>query len=341
MKKRSTGIVILISAVCILVATAFAAAHFAKKDYAVLVNGSPVYGEEFQMMLKEHTISYETRLRENHGIPPEQSVRDYLGEEEYRRLMFEENVKLMTSLRVEQELGREYGIMDEFTYPSFLSDLEAENKSRADKIAKGEPVYGLQRFSPEQYYSYLMSNLRQQLLRELPDELLGVSGADVDAYYRGLKTYSGADGETMHYTLYDVTAAQALPAETQSQLYGVIAATMVEKTYLEIAASGSTYPPEKRAFTPNELRNFVRQDFSGEFLLGLATDEVCGPFPLGDFIYMAQYNGFEKAESLQEGDRAGFENTLREEAYEILIAQKATEATVKANQNAIIKEEET
>lgn len=343
MKKTGVKIAAFISTLCMLSAAAIAVAHLAEKDYIVEVNGSPVLAEEFQMLLKEHTIPYEMQLRELYGIPPERTVLEYLGgdQEEYRRLMCEENIKAITALRVEQALAQEYGLIPEFTYKRFLADLEEENRSRAEKLAAGEVVYGLQRFSVEQYYSYFMSNLRQELLRTLPDGLLGVSGERVDAYYRSLKTYAGVDGETIYYTLYDVTAAQALPAETQEGLCREIAETMAAGTYLDVETGGVACSPEKRTFTPDELRNFVRQDFNAEFLLGLAQGEICGPFSLGDHVYIAQYNGFDKAETLQDNDRDRFGNTLRKEAYGDLIAQKTEQANVKVNQKSMIEEEET
>lgn len=342
MKQRRAVVGVLIGVVLTLSAIVLAAGSAAPKDTAVVrVNGSPVFEEEFLMLLRQNQTQYENRLREEYGIPGGQSVLEYLDgdESEYRRLLFEQNVAFVTSCRVEQALAQEYGLVQEFTYQGFLDALEAENKNRADKIAKGEAVYGLQSFSPEQYYSYYMSNLAQLLRRELPQESLPVSDADVIAYYEGLEGGTGADGEVTRYTLYDVSAAQNLPTETQNSLYYNIEATLADKTYLSVAVGGETYSAQRKEFNSNQLREFIRQDFSAEFLLGLSTDEICGPFPLGDHWYIAQYNGVEKAETLQDNDMAVFESILRKEAYESLIAQEAAKAEVKVNPKAIIEEE--
>lgn len=339
--KVAVPIGLLVLCVAIVLLVGAGARKGDLKDEALIINGSPVFEEEFFLLLRENTIQYENQLREDHKIPGGQSVRAYFDgdETEYRRLLLEENIAHLTELRVEQALAKEYGVASEFTYAAFLEELDTENRRRADSIAKGEPVYGLQSFSPEQYYSYKMSNLRTQLLRALPDKLLAVTDEEVLAYYKGLEGYAHLEGERIYYTLYDVTGAATLPPETQERLYSEIQATLTEKTNKEISVGSDVYRPEKQVFTPNELRNFVKQSFDGEFLLSLATDEVSEVFTLGGSDYIAQYNGFDKAETLADNEKGVFRAQLQERAYENLIAQKAEQADVQVNQAKIMKEE--
>lgn len=299
------------------------------------VDGNPVFEDEFLMLLRQNETQYENRLREEYAIPSGQSVLEYLNgdESEYRRLLFEQNVAFVTSCRVEQALAKEYGLAPEFTYQGFLDALEAENKNRADKIAKGEAVYGLQSFLPEQYYSYKMSNLTTAVIEALPEKLLAVTDEEMAAYYNGMDSFANIDGETITYTMYDVTAAADLSAEAQSVLYGDVMEALTEGTCADITAENATYRAERRDFTPRELRDFVRQSFDGEILLSLSEHEILGPIGLGERQYIAQYNGFERAKTIAPDDEAVFTRALREEAYQKLVAEKATQANVKVNQS--------
>lgn len=340
MKKRGVKVGVSIGLVLALSVIALIVGFSAPKDTAVArINGSPVFKEEFLMLLRQNEMQYENQLREEYSIPGEQSVLAYLGgnEAEYHGLMFEQNFAYITSCRMEQALAQEYGLASEFTYQSFLDTLEAENQSRAEKIAKGEVVYGLQRFSAEQYYSYLMSNVRQALLRTLPDEMLGVTDEEIVVYYNDLKGFAHLAGERIYYTLYDVTDAEAFTPTAQDALYSEIRTALIAKTYGEVSVEGRVFPPEKRGMTASQLRDFIGQSFDAEFLLTLAVDEVTEVFSLGGQNYIAQYNGFEKAETLADNEKDVFRAQLEETAYENLIAERVAQADVRINQKAIDK----
>lgn len=68
------------------------------------------------------------------------------GETEYQHLLTEKNVEHMTEVRVKQRLAIEYGVIEDFSWEWLLQQMEDENKDRMEKIAAGEPVYGLREF---------------------------------------------------------------------------------------------------------------------------------------------------------------------------------------------------
>ncbi|MEG2053778.1 MAG: hypothetical protein RR052_02445, partial [Oscillospiraceae bacterium] len=176
--------------------------------------------------------------------------------------MFAENVRQITQYRIEQVMAKNENVINtDFTYERFLNGLKAENDARAEKLAKGEVVYGVQSFSKEMYYSYFMSNLKQGLIQTLSDESLGITDEGVITYYENLGEYSGVSGEKMKYIMYDVTSAQDLPLADLEKLYGDISAQLAGRNYNSVVANGITYTAENKNFSPAELRDFVKAGY--------------------------------------------------------------------------------
>lgn len=334
MKKRSAKIALLLLTVCVLALAVFLGVRTMTRDYVIQVNGSPVLEEEFEMLLAENTQQYEGELRVEYQIPPEQSVEDFLGGEVYREQMARHHIQYVAALRVEQELARECGIIETFTYEKLLKTVEMENQTRGDKIAKGEVVYGLQSFSVPQYYSYFMSNLESELLRALQNRL-PVTAEDVEAYYEGMDSYANVTGEIITYTLYDTTQAQVLPEESQQKLFDQLAGELAAGTDREITAEGTAYRAQRRDFTPRELRDFIRQGFQENALGGMKIGEVSEPFSLGGVWYLARYDGFARTEKLEDNDRDVLEHTLRQRKYDALIKQETARADIVLNNSRL------
>ncbi|MEG2455508.1 MAG: hypothetical protein RSC08_04560 [Oscillospiraceae bacterium] len=286
--------------ICTLVAAVTVSVLTRPKDYVLAVDGSPVYPAEFQLILEETAGDREAAIDR------------------------------LTTLRVTQALGTEVGVLPEpFTYEKLLTTMERENDKRAEQLENNQVVYGVQRFTPDLYYTYFMDKLTQALMEALSQSLLTITSQQVEDYYRAMPSYANVTGETIAYTLYDITAAQALSAQDYEGLCAQVRAQLAAGTYEDVTAAGVTYQAERRDFTPMTLRDFVKQSAQSEFLVGLDIGEVVGPFTLGGKTYLGQYNGFEKAAVLQENDRAVLENTLRTKAFGALIAQRAAAAEVR------------
>ncbi|TYB55957.1 hypothetical protein FXF51_44870 [Nonomuraea sp. PA05] len=96
-------------------------------------------------------------------------------------------------------LAQEQGLIDSPDHDAFLAALDAENARRADAVTKGEVVYGLAEFSPEQYYSHHLTELTTALKQRLAPELAVTDAevrrafdADRDAWSANATTYTYA-----------------------------------------------------------------------------------------------------------------------------------------------------
>ncbi|GAA2500228.1 hypothetical protein [Winogradskya humida] len=97
-------------------------------------------------------------------------------------------------------LAQEQGLTDSVDYDDFLDEVERENKRRADAIAKGETVYGVTDFSPEEYYTHRLAELRTGLEKKLGDGPLLITDAEVRQKFEASKADWSANATTYAYT---------------------------------------------------------------------------------------------------------------------------------------------
>ncbi|WP_433510492.1 hypothetical protein ACQP2T_42420 [Nonomuraea sp. CA-143628] len=99
-------------------------------------------------------------------------------------------------------LANEEGLIGSVDHADFLGELAAENRRRADAIAKGEVVYGLAEFSPEEYYSHRLTELTTALKQRLgtkSDGPLKVTDADVRSAFDADRDAWSANATTYTY----------------------------------------------------------------------------------------------------------------------------------------------
>ncbi|MEU0073302.1 peptidyl-prolyl cis-trans isomerase [Streptomyces sp. NPDC006332] len=79
-------------------------------------------------------------------------------------------------------LAKQQGLVSSVDYSGFLAELAKENQSRAHAIATGQTVYGVAKFSPEEYYTHRLTELTTSLQERLSagaHDPLQVTDADV------------------------------------------------------------------------------------------------------------------------------------------------------------------
>lgn len=131
-----------------------------------------------------------------HGTTPNAYLREYALEE-------------LTRYKVEQQLAVSYGMIEkkDTSYSMFLQQLAKENRSRADKIARGEVVYGVRKYTESTYFSYLYSNMQLQLQEKMSEEgePLFVSDAELKKWYDLNKEKRFSCADTIVLDSYSVT----------------------------------------------------------------------------------------------------------------------------------------
>jgi hypothetical protein len=152
------------------------------------VNNDPIYVDEFREKLLIQRIPVEQYFREKYGV----AVNGDFWESSYdggnplkkaKEMALNEYVKI----KVEQELGRDKGLVEDISYPAFLKQLEQENKRRKKAVENNEVIYGPIEFQKNVYYEYLRSNLEIKLKEVLESKEIQFTEEDLMKYYEQAK----------------------------------------------------------------------------------------------------------------------------------------------------------
>lgn len=134
------------------------------------VDGTPVTLEEFKVRLPEQRAEIMTYFQQAYGCDP--GGTDFWstpcgGETPIARLKAV-TLRLLIEDRVRELAANKAGIPVAIGYDAFLKEWEAENRTRADRLAAGQVIYGPREYSEPAYYRYVVSStilgLKQWLL---------------------------------------------------------------------------------------------------------------------------------------------------------------------------------
>jgi|GEM_PF-1853316 len=151
-------------------------------------------------------------------------------------------------------------LIDETDFSSIVRRMEQDNRSRAAASARGEVVYGLQRFTLASYYPHLMTALRTGVKRELSQregDPLHLPREEVEAYFDAHRSEWSVNGTSYRVTRLLIPAAQADKAAVLAE-----ASRMVEDGS-ELAALQSRYAGaelSEQTLAPSQVANLNAYD---------------------------------------------------------------------------------
>ncbi|MER5214925.1 peptidyl-prolyl cis-trans isomerase [Streptomyces sp. NPDC002838] len=99
-------------------------------------------------------------------------------------------------------LAKEQGLVDSVDHADFLAELAQENEARAKAIAAGRTVYGVARFSPEEFYTHRLTELTTSLKKRLSADAgapLHVTDAEVRREFDADRDAWSANATTYKY----------------------------------------------------------------------------------------------------------------------------------------------
>lgn len=152
------------------------------------VNGLPVMLGEFMLFYPEHrarAYAYFGGGRETvsdadfwtaeflDGTPIDKSIRDTITQ--------------VARFKVERAQMARFGIAIDSDFTAFTAALEAENKSRAQYVAAGRPIYGPQQYDAKTYYVYLQTHRSTQLKEALSAGPLVVTPFEISRYRKSIR----------------------------------------------------------------------------------------------------------------------------------------------------------
>ncbi|MEV0616800.1 hypothetical protein AB0I81_26015 [Nonomuraea sp. NPDC050404] len=167
------------------------------------LDGHPVTSDELLFHMRRLAPQVQNELRNQYHLTGAIDWNAKAGDRTALRRLSARALDEIRRDRTTLLLAQEEGLIAAADHASFLAELDAENERRADAAAKGEVVYGLKEFTPEQYYSHrqteLTTALKQRLskqaggpLRVTDAEVRQAFDADREAWSANATTYTYA-----------------------------------------------------------------------------------------------------------------------------------------------------
>ncbi|WP_188196550.1 hypothetical protein [Nonomuraea sp. SYSU D8015] len=206
----------VLTALAALVVTGVALTH--RTDAVASIDGHAVTRDELLFHMRRLEPRIQNELRNQQG-PVARTGRTALQRLAGRAL--DEIRRDKTTL----VLAEEEGLIDSADHADFLADLAGENERRAAAIARGEVVYGLKEFSPEEYYSHRLTALTTALKQRLSqDGRLRVTDADVRRAFDADRDAWSANATTYTYSKLVVPVPDGASADYAAGLQRRVAA---------------------------------------------------------------------------------------------------------------------
>lgn len=123
------------------------------------VDGFPIHANEFQRAIHANKSGIIRYFYEKYGA--EQSAAFWTtsyGGEFPLELLKKKALKDSVSLKIQQIIAKEQGVLSEISYSSFVQSLNQENERRQRAINNNQVIYGPTKYTEETYLEYVMGN---------------------------------------------------------------------------------------------------------------------------------------------------------------------------------------
>lgn len=109
-------------------------------------------------------------------------LQEFDGETPYSMLA-DKTIESLSLTHAAYETAKDNGYVDSINYSDLLERFEAENEERAEKIKKGEPVYGLKEFPLEMFIEHELDGLQKKYMNDETNEGMSISEEEGRNYY--------------------------------------------------------------------------------------------------------------------------------------------------------------
>lgn len=190
----------------VAVAAIAGGAFYYQNQLDLKLNDETIESDEYLYVMNSQIYEVTQELATKNG---KQVDKDFWTEEINGVIPYEvladKTIEQLKYNRAIYENAREQGYVDEVDYKHILERMEAENKSRAEKIAAGEAVYGLSEFSEQLFIEYETDTFQKRYCENLENEGMEITEEEREEYYEENKdtVYVKEDDLTIDYIKID------------------------------------------------------------------------------------------------------------------------------------------
>lgn len=182
-----------------------------RTGFQLKINGEKIDKEEYQDTVNEQINQVSQYFYEKAGVTLKGDAweKEINGEIPYR-VLADQVIEQLKYTAAVFDLAKEKGYIEETGYQALKKRMEDENDARANKIKKGEPVYGLSNFSLKLYKEYSIDSIQKQYCSDLNNEGMDITDEDRQAYYdqQKDKIFRQNDDITLDYIKIEYQASE-------------------------------------------------------------------------------------------------------------------------------------
>ncbi|SCW86013.1 PPIC-type PPIASE domain-containing protein [Paenibacillus tianmuensis] len=189
MKKRMPLVIVLLVALFVLLFFLFRQPSRPDSYAEVLtINGEPVVMGEFEMVLKDRVAEVYGYFHETYGAQDRTEfwTTSFNGEIPLE-MAKKKTLEKLKIIKTEQLLAKQYGLTDDVSYRSFKERLTEENRSRAEAMKKGQPVFGPREYSEIAYFNHVHDKIKRQLLDYVANHEAQAANEALHATYENMR----------------------------------------------------------------------------------------------------------------------------------------------------------
>jgi hypothetical protein len=296
-----------------------------RPDKVASIDGHPVTRDELIFHMRRLAPAVQNELH----------VAGWTGKDARRRLA----ARALDEIRRDKTtliLAKEQGLVDSDDHADFLADLAAENERRAKALARGETVYGLTEFSPDEYYSHRLTELTTTLKQRLsaaPGAPLRVTDTDVRRAFDADRDAWSANATTYRYSRLVVP----VPGDSADYAAGLQRRVATARRLADVAARepGSTLTTATYAGGVSNGQSVQSQDLMA-VLSRLAPGQISTPVPGTGLITYYQLDGKTVDER---GAFAAYSGRIRqsliEERFEQYLQRRVDDSDIEVDTAAV------
>lgn len=141
-----------------------------ENSFVATVNGDPISVIEYKNTLANKRADIFTYFSQKyHAEDSNDFWTKNFGDEVPIVLAKERALAECVSVRILYALAQKEGLIQDTSYSAFLKALRAENKQRKEAIDKNQVIYGPVEYSEGNYFAYILSNMKSNLIARLKD----------------------------------------------------------------------------------------------------------------------------------------------------------------------------
>ncbi len=227
-KRRNFTIVSI--AVVMLAAVGAATLLYKNSRFELQINGEQIEKDAYLMCMELVEYDTEMQIQQQYDAKYGEDFweMEYDGKYGYE-ILAENSIEKLKHIQAVYKLAEQYGDVPDGSFEAVKSRWEAENASRAEKVANNEVIYGLKEYTFELYLQYELSMCKEAYCNDYDREDMELTEEEIQEYYSNGEWIFGESEEKADLE----TARVAVEREMREKRYDDKIAHMMEDSKVD------------------------------------------------------------------------------------------------------------